>query len=86
MKTILYITLFFTTHLFANYAFSNDKTVKIDMHGGKSETLVDKSAFSQMKFQNSTTLQNMTIKKPTNPVAPTVEEVELKNKNNEGNR
>ena len=70
MKTILTITLFLTTQLLANYAFSNDKTVKIDMHGGNSEKLSNTKGFSDMKSGGLGGLSSFGIKKPKEPIKP----------------
>ena len=86
MKIILLISLFLMTKIFANYAFSDEKTVKIDMHGGKSESYSNTRGFSTTNFKNGTILQNRTIKNPIKPTTPTVENIKLKYKNNEGKK
>ena len=70
MKTFLIITLFFTTQIFANYAFNNEQPVKIDMHGGKSESISNQKGFSQMDMKSFQGLQGFSIKKPTHPNKP----------------
>jgi hypothetical protein len=75
MKIILSITLLFTTLLLANYAFSDDKTVKIDMHGGKSEMMTNKKGFSDKGTKNFKGLQGFSIKNPTEPKKPKKEKV-----------
>lgn len=78
------ITLFLTTQLLANYAFSNEKTVKIDMHGGKSEQFSNTSEFSKMGKGGLKGLNSFTIKKPKEPTKPQeknipeLEDIELK--------
>lgn len=86
MKKLITITLILTTNLLANYAFSDEKTVKIDMHGGQSQTITNTHGFSKMKLHNGSGLQNISIKKPTNPVSPTVKEIQIKNNIKEGKK
>ncbi len=70
MKYILTITIFLSSSLFANYAFTGENTGKIDMHGGKSDKLIiNKNAFST---KNINPLSNMGIVKPTSPLASKV--------------
>ena len=84
MKTFLIITLLFTTQIFANYAFNDEKTVKIDMHGGKSESFSNQKGFSQMEMKSFEGLQGFSIKKPTQPnkpeekTIPDLKDIELK--------
>ena len=69
MKYILTIAIFLSSSLFANYAFTGENTVKIDMHGGKGDSLVKgQSKFSNKKFN---TLSNIGINKPLMPNKPT---------------
>jgi len=70
MKNILVITLFLTTQLFANYAFSDEKTIKIDMHGGKSEQFSNTKGFSQMGTAGLKGLNSFKIKTPKEPKIP----------------
>ena len=80
MKQLLIITLLLTTQLFANYAFSNEKTVKIDMHGGNSEQYTKQSGFSQMIGKGGLkSMGSMNIKEPIKPIVPKIKEVELIN-------
>jgi len=80
MKQLITITLFLATHLFANYAFTNEKTVKIDMHGGNSEQYTKQSGFSQMIGKGGLkNMGSMNIKEPTKPTIPKIKEVELIN-------
>ena len=68
MKRILFITIVFTSALFANYAYTEENSGKIDMHGGKGEKLLtNKSKFSNMGMNS---LGNIGIKKPTMPTKP----------------
>lgn len=68
MKKIILSSLFFTNILFANYAFTNENAGKIDMHGGKSEKLLNnKNSLSNTNFNN---LGNIGITKPLEPTAP----------------
>ncbi|MGB3751555.1 MAG: hypothetical protein WA945_08300 [Arcobacteraceae bacterium] len=64
MKEIIMIMVLISTQLLANNNFDIKNTVKIDMHGGKSEKLTDNtSKFSEMKMNNFKGLQNISIKK-----------------------
>ncbi|MGB5868255.1 MAG: hypothetical protein WBG69_10325 [Arcobacteraceae bacterium] len=81
MKTILLIPFLLCTQLFANYAFTNSNSVKIDMHGKETQSFTTSSGFSKMNLNNKQTLQSFSIKKPTNPIKPTVKNVELKYNN-----
>ena len=58
MKILLIVTLFLTTILFANYNYTNYNSGKIDMHGGKTDSLT------------TTGFKNIDIKKPIAPIAP----------------
>ena len=84
MKFITIFTLFLCTQLFANYSFSNEKTVKIDMHGGNSEELTNKSGFSNMRAGGLKGLNSFSIKEPKQPMKPEkskipeLEDIELK--------
>ena len=84
MKKLITITLFLTTQLFANYAFSDEKTVKIDMHGGKSEQFSNTKGFPKMGSAGMKGLNSFTIKKPKEPSKPEeknipeLEDIELK--------
>jgi len=70
MKTIIIFTIFLTTQTFANYAFSNEKSVKIDMHGGKSETFSNTNGFSKMKADGLRGMGSFDVKKPKVPTKP----------------
>lgn len=70
MKTIITLTLFLTSQLLANYAFSDEKTVKIDMHGGKSETFSNTNGFSKMKADGLRGMGSFDVKKPKVPTKP----------------
>ena len=50
MKRLLIVTIFFTGILFANYNYTDENSGKIDMHGGKSDSLVP-SNFGNMNIQ-----------------------------------
>ncbi len=84
MKKLIIITLFLTTQLLANYAFSDEKSVKIDMHGGKSEQFSKTSGFSKMGSGGLKGMSSFNIKKPKEPTKPEeknipeLEEIELK--------
>lgn len=81
MKYILTITIFLSSSLFANYAFTGENTGKIDMHGGKGDKLItNKNGFSNKSISP---LSNMGIAKPTSPFAPKalIEEEKTKQKN-----
>ncbi len=58
MKRLLLVTIFFTGILFANYNYSDENSGKIDMHGGKSDSLVPSN------------FGNLNIQKPIAPIAP----------------
>jgi len=81
MKIILLITFFFSIQIFANYSFSDEKTVKIDMHGGKSESLTNTNEFSSINFKKTQTLRDMTVQKPTKPIIPVVNDIKVKDEN-----
>ena len=64
MKSLI-LTIFLTNIVFANYVYENPSKGKIDMHGGKSSSLVDdKSSFSNSNFNS---LGNIGIKKEEAP-------------------
>jgi hypothetical protein len=58
MKRLLIVTLFLTNFLFANYNYSDENAGKIDMHGGKNDSL------------GGSSFGNMNIQKPIAPIAP----------------
>lgn len=58
MKRLLIVTIFFTSILFANYNYTDENAGKIDMHGGKSDSL------------GGSNFGNMNIQKPIAPIAP----------------
>lgn len=58
MKRLLIVTLFLTKFLFANYNYTDQNSGKIDMHGGKSDSL------------GGSSFGNMNIQKPIAPIAP----------------
>lgn len=67
MKLLL-SSLVLSTSLFANYAYQNENSGKIDMHGGKGDKLLSKpSTFSK---PNVSPLGNISIQKPSSPFAP----------------
>ena len=68
MKTIITISLFLTTQLIANYAFSDEETVKIDMHGGKSEQFTANNGFPKMGSGGLKGLSSFGIKKTKEPI------------------
>ena len=39
MKILLIVTIFLTNILFANYNYTDQNSQKIDMHGGKTDSL-----------------------------------------------
>ena len=68
MKRLLLVTIFFTSILFANYNYTDENSGKIDMHGGKSEMLLNnKNSLSNTNFNN---LGSIGINKPVVPTAP----------------
>lgn len=75
MKILLIVTIFFANILFANYNYTNQNSGKIDMHGGKSENLInEKNSLSNTNFNS------IGITKPTNPTPP---EILVKNEKKE---
>lgn len=58
MKRLLIVTIFLTNFLFANNDYTDQNSGKIDMHGGKSDSLGNSS------------FGNMNIQKPIAPIAP----------------
>lgn len=65
MKILLIVTTLFANILFANYNYMIQDNGKIDMHGGKSENLIDeKNSLSNKDFKN------IGINKPTTPTQP----------------
>jgi len=84
MKMLLIVLIFLSTQLFANYAFSDEKTVKIDMHGGNSEQLSTTTGFSKMPTGGLKGMNSFIIKKPKEPTKPEeknipqLEDIELK--------
>ncbi len=79
MKYIL-TTIFLATSLFANYAYKGENSGKIDMHGGKGESLLTKkNNFSNMGINP---LSNIGINKPTSPIKR-IELIKKEKKNTE---
>jgi len=84
LKHLIIISLFLTTQTFANYAFSDEKSVKIDMHGGKSESFPNTNGFSKMKAGGLKGMGSFNIKEPkglTKPEEkniPELQDIELK--------
>ena len=65
MKILLIVTTFLTNLLFANYSYTEQNSGNIDMHGGKSEKLIDKkNSLSNSNFNS------IGIIKPIAPIAP----------------
>ncbi len=60
MKILLIVTIFLTNILFANYNYTDQNSQKIDMHGGKIDSLT------------TTGFKNIDIKKPIAPIAPKI--------------
>jgi hypothetical protein len=68
MKILLLCSIFLTNILFANYAITGENAGKIDMHGGKSDMLLNnKNSLSNTNFNN---LGNIGIAKPLAPTTP----------------
>ena len=68
MKILLLCSIFLTNILFANYNYTGQNAGKIDMHGGKSDMLINnKNSLSNKNFNN---LNTIGINKPTSPIAP----------------
>lgn len=68
MKILLIVTIFLTNILFANYAYTGQNSGKIDMHGGKSNSLLGNSNSLSNSKLNS--IENMGIAKPKEPITP----------------
>ena len=69
MKSII-LTIFLANIVFANYAYDNQSKGKIDMHGGKSSSLVDdRSSFSNSNFNS---LGSLGMKKEDIPKEETI--------------
>ena len=65
MKLLLIITIFLLNLLFADSNYNKNYSRKIDMHGGKSENILnDKNSLSNKDFKN------IGINKPTTPTQP----------------
>ncbi len=60
MKRLLIVTIFLTNILFANSTYTEQTSGKIDMHGGKTDSLAP------------TGFKNIDIKKPIAPIAPKI--------------
>ena len=58
MKKLLIVTIFLTNFLFADYNYTEQNSGKIDMHGGKSDSL------------STSSFGNMNVQKPITPIAP----------------
>ncbi len=65
MKILLIVTLFLTHSLFASEQYINENSGKIDMHGGKSESLIN-----QKNSLSNKSINDIGIVKPIAPVAP----------------
>lgn len=65
MKLLLIITIFLSNLLFADSNYNKNYSRKIDMHGGKSENILnDKNSLSNKDFKN------IGINKPITPTQP----------------
>ena len=65
MKLFLIITIFLSNLLFEDSNYNKNYSGKIDMHGGKSENILnDKNSLSNKDFKN------IGINKPTTPTQP----------------
>ena len=58
MKRLLIFTIFLTNILFADSTYTEQTSGKIDMHGGKTDSITTSS------------FKNIDIKKPIAPIAP----------------
>lgn len=68
MKILLLCSIFLINILFADYNSDTQNKGKIDMHGGKSEMLINnKNSLSNTNFNN---LNTIGINKPLAPKAP----------------
>ena len=68
MKVLLLCSIFLINILFADYNSDTQNKGKIDMHGGKSEMLINnKNSLSNTNFNN---LNDIEINKPLAPKAP----------------
>ena len=65
MKLFLIITIFLSNLLFADSNYNKNYSGKIDMHGGKSESLIN-----QKNSLSNKSINDIGIVKPIAPVAP----------------
>ena len=65
MKLLLIITIFLSNLLFADSNYNKNYSGKIDMHGGKSENLIN-----QKNSLSNKSINNVGIIKPIVPTAP----------------
>lgn len=68
MKTLILCFIFLTTISFAQDNYTTQKAGQIDMHGGKSDVLLNNK--NSLSNTNLNSLGNIGINKPTAPVAP----------------
>ena len=66
MKVLIFLTIA-TLSLLANYTYSNPQMGKIDMHGGKKNSLINKNKFSSPNFSS---LSDIKVTKPKTPKEP----------------
>ncbi len=75
MKILLMVTLILLNSIFAYEQSSNDNNGKIDMHGGKSESLIN-----QKNSLSNKGINNLGIVKP---IAPSIPETLIKEEKND---
>jgi len=81
MRIVILLNICVYTQLFANYAFNNDKTIKIDMHGGKSEQMINTREFSRIGSGGLQKIKPFMLKQPKEPEkkdVPQLEDIKLK--------
>ncbi|QKF58918.1 hypothetical protein [Aliarcobacter lanthieri] len=63
MKTLLIVTIFLSNFLFANYNYVGENNGKIDMHGGKKDSLLNQK-------NSISNINQIGIMKPVVPTQP----------------
>ena len=81
MKILLMVTLFLTHSLVANEQYTNDNSGKIDMHGGKSDSLIN-----QKNSLSNKSINTIGIVKPIAPIAPNTLIKDEKKENKKGDK
>ncbi|MFV7791314.1 hypothetical protein ACNSOP_08115 [Aliarcobacter lanthieri] len=63
MKILLIVTIFLSNFLFANYNYAGENSGKIDMHGGKKDSLLNQK-------NSISNINQIGIMKPVVPTQP----------------